>query len=77
MRLSNEPQRALGDALRELRDERGSTQRAVAEAAKISAAHYCAIERGHANPMWGTTKRIARALDVSHAELSSRAAAHE
>ena len=72
MRLSRDPQKALGIALRELRHEREATQRAVARKAELTFVHYCAIERGHTNPTWGNMRRIAAAFGVSITELAKR-----
>ena len=75
MRRSKNPQRELGAAFRELRAERGSTQRTVAGEAGITYQHYCEVEKGHSNPTWGTVTVIAEALGVSVAELAIRAEA--
>ena len=69
MRRSNNPQPALGAAIRELRTERGMTQEAVAQSAGITVAHLSGIERGHANPSWGAVDAIAEVLDVSMGEI--------
>jgi len=73
MRRSNESQQELGEALREMRTERGSTQRAIATEAGISLAHYCAIEAGRSNPTWGAMRRVAAALGTDIGELGLRA----
>lgn len=65
MRRSKEPQPALGDAIRQLRGERNLTQEALAHEAEITVGHLSMIERGLANPTWGTVGRIAEALGVS------------
>lgn len=70
MRRSNNPQPALGAAIRELRAERGMTQEAVAQSAGITVAHLSGIERGHANPSWGAVVAIAEALGVSVVEVA-------
>lgn len=72
MRPSKDPQPALGTVLRALREERKVTQRAIAIRADLSFAQYSAIETGKANPLWGTMKRIAKALGVTVAEISRR-----
>jgi transcriptional regulator with XRE-family HTH domain len=69
MRRSNEPQPALGAAIRELREKSGRTQEALAQGAGITVAHLSGIERGYANPKWSTVERIADALGVSLGEL--------
>lgn len=70
MRRSNNPQPALGAAIRELRAKRGMTQEAVAQSAGITVAHLSGIERGHANPSWGAVEAIADALGVSVVEVA-------
>jgi len=69
MRRSNEPQPALGAAIRELRAKSGCTQEEVAQKAGVTVAHLSGVERGYANPKWGTVERIADALNVSLGEL--------
>jgi transcriptional regulator with XRE-family HTH domain len=66
------PQPALGAAIRALRDERELKQLAVAEDAEITVAHLSKIERGKVNPTWGTVEAIARALGVTLADLARR-----
>lgn len=73
MRRSDQPQPALGKAIRQLRDKRGMTQEALAHAADVTVGHLSMIERGHSNPTWATVKAIAAALDVSMVELSKLA----
>jgi transcriptional regulator with XRE-family HTH domain len=72
MRRSNNPQPALGAALRELRGKTGMTQEAVSQKAGITVAHLSGIERGHANPSWAAVMAIAEALDVSIVEIARR-----
>lgn len=69
MRRSDQPQPALGKAIRQLRQKRGLTQEDLAHTAGITTGTLSLIERGHANPTWGTIKGIAAALDVSMGEL--------
>jgi transcriptional regulator with XRE-family HTH domain len=72
MRRSNNPQPALGAAIRELRSKTGMTQEAVAQRAGITVAHLSGIERGHANPSWAAVMAIADALDVSIVDVARR-----
>jgi XRE family transcriptional regulator, regulator of sulfur utilization len=75
MRRSDQPQPALGKAIRQLRTERGMTQEALAHAAGVTVGHLSMIERGHSNPTWATVKAVAVALEVTMvdlAKLSSR-----
>ena len=71
MAPSQRPQRALGKAIRQLREERGVTQEAVAHKAGVTAATYGLIERGQSNPTWATLSDIANALGVSMVELAT------
>lgn len=68
-----EPQEALGEAVRQLREERGLTQRQLADAADINPTWVSHIESGRTNPAWGTVARLAGALGVPVSELSLRA----
>jgi transcriptional regulator with XRE-family HTH domain len=73
MRRSEQPQPALGKAIRQLREKRGTTQEAIAHKADITTGTLSLIERGHANPTWSTVKSIATALGVSMGELGKLA----
>jgi len=68
-----EPQEALGQAIRELRGQRGLTQRQLADAADVNETWISHIEAGRTNPAWGTIVRIATALDVRVSDLAARA----
>jgi len=70
MRRSDQPQPALGKAIRQLREERGMTQEALAHAAGVTVGHLSTIERGHSNPTWATVKEIAAALNARMTELT-------
>jgi transcriptional regulator with XRE-family HTH domain len=65
-----DPQPALGEAIRQLRNKRGLSQEDLAHAAGVTTGTISTIERGNSNPTWGTVKSIARAFDVSMPELS-------
>jgi len=71
MRRSDQPQPALGKAIRQLREERGMTQEALAQEAGITVGHMSMIERGHSNPTWSTIKGIAGALEISIADVAT------
>jgi transcriptional regulator with XRE-family HTH domain len=77
MAPSRRPQRELGQAIRELRVERGLTQEAVAHEAGVTASTYGLIERGHSNPTWATLKDISSALGASMIEVAKGAAKFE
>ena len=72
MRPSKNPHTALGVVLKELRKERGATKREIAKKADLKYAHYIAIEGGTVKPLWGTMKRLAKALGVTLEEISKR-----
>jgi len=69
MRRSDQPQPALGKAIRQLREERGMTQEALAQEAGITVGHMSMIERGHSNPTWATVKAITSVLGTSMTDL--------
>ena len=69
MRRSDQPQPALGEAIRQLRSKRGLTQEDLSHKANITTGTLSLIERGQANPTWGTVSGIAAALGVSMGEL--------
>jgi DNA-binding XRE family transcriptional regulator len=73
MAPSEQPQPALGRAIRQLREKRGATQEAVAHDAEITTATLGVIERGLSNPTWATVKSIAAALGVSMVEVAKLA----
>ena len=73
MRHSKDPQPALGAAVRQRRAKQGLTQEALAQDAGITVGHLSMIERGLANPTWGTVTAIAEALGVSIGELGKLA----
>ena len=64
-----DPQPALGEAIRQLRNKRGLSQEDLAHAAGVTTGTVSTIERGNSNPTWGTVKRIAQALGVRIVEL--------
>jgi transcriptional regulator with XRE-family HTH domain len=67
---SEQPQPALGKAVRQLRRDRGVSQEALAYEAGVTSGTLSLIERGLSNPTWGTVKGIAAALNVDVAELA-------
>lgn len=73
MRRSDQPQPALGGAIRQLRAKSSLTQEDLAQKAGITTGTLSLIERGQANPTWGTVKGIASALGVSMGELGKLA----
>lgn len=73
MRRSDQPQPALGEAIRQLRQKRGLTQEDLAHEADITTGTLSLIERGQANPTWATVKSIGKALKAPMAELGKAA----
>lgn len=69
----DEPQPALGKAIRQLREKRGMTQEAVAYEAGVTTGTLSLIERGRSNPAWSTVKALARTLGVSMSDLARHA----
>jgi transcriptional regulator with XRE-family HTH domain len=67
---SEQPQPALGKAIRQLRRDRGVSQEVLAYEAGVTSGTLSLIERGLSNPTWGTVKGIAAALNVSIVELA-------
>jgi transcriptional regulator with XRE-family HTH domain len=63
--------KALAVVLRRLREERGLSQEATAQAADISLNTYSRIELAQASPTWPTVRAIAKALGVSMADLGA------
>lgn len=69
----DQPQPALGEAVRQLREKRGFTQERLAQDAGVTTGTVSLVERGRSNPAWGTVKAIADGLGVSMAELAKLA----
>jgi transcriptional regulator with XRE-family HTH domain len=65
----DQPQPALGEAVRQLREKRGITQERLAQEAGLTVGTVSLIERGRSNPAWGTVKAIGKALGVAMCEL--------
>lgn len=66
-----EPQPALGNTIKRLREERGMSQEELGHAAEIHPTWISHIESGRNNPAWGSVKRIAAALGVKVSELAA------
>lgn len=77
MRRSDQPQPALGKAIRQFREERDMTQEALAQEAGVTVGHMSMIERGHSNPTWATVKAVAVAMNVSMVDLARQAVRFE
>ena len=63
------PQPALGKAIRQLREKRGTSQEDLAHHAGVTTGTISTIERGLSNPTWATVEAIAAALGVSMTDL--------
>jgi XRE family transcriptional regulator, regulator of sulfur utilization len=72
-RQTPKPQPHLGKAIRELRRKRRLSQEALAPEAGITPGTLSLIERGEANPTWGTVQGIALALGVPVSTLAKAA----
>jgi transcriptional regulator with XRE-family HTH domain len=64
---------AFGDALRELRAERGMSQEAVALNANLNRGYYSGVERGMRNVSLTNIVKIADALGVPPSDVLARA----
>lgn len=64
---------AFGDALRELREERGLSQEAAAQAVGLDRAHYGKLERAAKVPTLTTIWKVADGLHTTPSELLARA----
>lgn len=68
---------AFGRAIRELREERGLSQEALAHACDLDRTYISGIERGVRNPSLTNILKLAKALDRRAADLLGRAEAVE
>ena len=64
---------AIGAAVRSLRQARGLTLEALADAAGMNVTYLSDIERGRSNPTIGKLGDIAIVLDIPVSELIARA----
>jgi transcriptional regulator with XRE-family HTH domain len=77
MPRTEQPQPALGKAVRQLREKRGLKQESLAYEAGLTIGTVSQLERGLTNPTWATVKLIASRLGVSIGELGQLAEALE
>jgi len=68
-----EGKRALGAAIVYYRERAGLTTPQLARRARITPANLRRIERGQAEPHWGTARRIAAAVPVPLDQLIAKA----
>ena len=64
---------AIGAVVRSLRQARGLTLEALADAASMNVTYLSDIERGRSNPTIGKLGDLAVVLDISLSELIARA----
>lgn len=69
----DQPQVALGEAVRQFRERRGLTQERLAHDAGVTIGTVSLLERGQSNPAWGTVQALAEGLGISVAELATLA----
>jgi transcriptional regulator with XRE-family HTH domain len=67
---------AFGEAIRAIRNQRGVSQESLASLCGLDRTYISGIERGTRNPSLTNILRIARALDVSPAELFAGVRGH-
>jgi XRE family transcriptional regulator, regulator of sulfur utilization len=65
------PQPALGQAVRQLRTERGLTQEQLAHAADLHPTWISQLESGNKNPSWASVSRLAAALGLRLSQLAA------
>jgi transcriptional regulator with XRE-family HTH domain len=70
--VHEQPDAALAELLKQLREDREITQEQLAFEAGITASALSRIERGINNPGWLTVRRLAEALDVTLVELAEQ-----
>jgi transcriptional regulator with XRE-family HTH domain len=61
--------RALGNAIREIREDRGLSQEKLAELAELHRTYISSVEQGRRNISFENIHKIAAALGVSMTEL--------
>lgn len=64
------PQKGLGKAVRQLREEAKLSREELAERAGLPAAQLAEIEAGEDDPFWGDMRRVAAGLGVSMEQLA-------
>ena len=70
-------QRALGGAIRYIREREGMTQEDLAHGADVHATWVSRIESGRFDPRWSSVRQLAIALDVKLLEIVALAEANE
>ncbi len=67
----NDAQRALGKALRELRQQAGVTQKELGSRASAPDTYISQVETGQRDIRWSTVTRLLIALDMTVADLAA------
>jgi transcriptional regulator with XRE-family HTH domain len=75
MQIRSPAHAAFGEAIRQIRSERGLSQEALAEACELDRTYISGIERGTRNPSLTNILKIAEALEVRPAVLFDSAEA--
>lgn len=76
MPSTDEPQLALGRAIKKLRENRGMSPQLLADRAAVDVEHLEAIESGEGDTArWNTVASVAGALDTSVREVAALAEA--
>ena len=70
MSRTAKPERALANAIRKRREERGLTREDLAFQSGVTVGSLARIELGQSAPAWGTVVQIARALEVPLEEIA-------
>ncbi len=68
-----EPQPGLARAIKRLREERGWSQEDLGYRANLDRSWVGNLETERLNPLWGTVRKIAAALEVTVAEIATLA----
>jgi DNA-binding XRE family transcriptional regulator len=68
-----DPQVTLGAAIKQLREDRGLSQEAVALVANVHQTWMSRLECGTLNPSWGMVARVAAALGVEVSDVAKAA----
>lgn len=68
-----DPQVALGEVIKQLREDRGLSQEAVALKADVHQTWLSRLECGTLNPAWGMVGRVAGALGVEVSDVAKAA----
>jgi transcriptional regulator with XRE-family HTH domain len=67
----DEPQPGLARAVRQVRESREITQEDLADRAGVHRTWIGLLERNKVNPTWGSTKKVAEALGITHSALAT------